>query len=89
MKKIIVLLLVGILLLSGCNNNSDKGVQGIADMDKIVENKLNSMTIDEKIGQMMIIYYLKGSVDTTLLMIILLILLKKLSLVVVFLCLLQ
>ena len=66
MKKIIVLLLVGILLLSGCNNNSDKGVQGIADMDKIVENKLNSMTIDEKIGQMMIIYYLKGNVDTTL-----------------------
>ena len=66
MKKIIVLLLVGILLLSGCSNNNDKGVQGIADMDKIVDNKLNFMTLDEKIGQMMIIYYLKGSVDTTL-----------------------
>ena len=62
MKKIIIVLLIGILLLSGCSCSNEKS----EDVDKIIDETLNNMTLDEKIGQMMIVYYLKDEVDLTL-----------------------
>ena len=46
-----------VVLLAGCSTEENK-----VDIDEMI----NNMTLDEKIGQMMIIYYKKGEVDSTL-----------------------
>ena len=63
MKKILLVLLLGIVILSGCNNNEKYDEKNV---DKVIEDTLASMSLDEKIGQMMIIYYKKGNIDATL-----------------------
>ena len=64
MKKkliIILVLLLSCLIVVSCDKESNNKEE-----KNIVEEKLSKMTLDEKIGQMMIIYYLKGEVDDTL-----------------------
>jgi len=56
MKKILLVIMI-VVLLAGCSTEEDK-----VDIDEMI----NNMTLDEKIGQMMIIYYKKGEVDSTL-----------------------
>ena len=66
-NKILVILLI-LLIIVGCTSekeNEEKGKE-MNDIDKRVEETLSNMTIDEKIGQMMIIYYSSQSMDSTL-----------------------
>lgn len=76
MKKII-LILVFFLLLVGCstNNNHSNDLVNIdnngendnsSSIDKLVDDTLDNMTLDEKIGQMMIVFYNSSKVDDNL-----------------------
>ncbi len=64
MKKICLFLIVvtiGFLLVGCSDNNTDNKVN-----KDDIEKELEKMTLDEKIGQMLIIYYTKGKMDNTL-----------------------
>lgn len=71
MKKI-VLILIFFLLLVGCstNNNHSNDLYGgndnLSRIDKLVDDTLDNMTLDEKIGQMMIVFYNSSKVDDNL-----------------------
>lgn len=67
MKKIFMLLIM-ILFLVGCNlnNNETKIDNTLTGIDKKIEDKLSNMTLDEKIGQMLIIFYRSPNFDNTL-----------------------
>lgn len=67
-NKILITLFV-LLFLVACSSSKDKKEKNIDDLtgiDKKVEEKLNEMTLDEKIGQMMIVFYNSTSMDSTL-----------------------
>jgi len=68
-KKIFILILVAILLV-GCFNESkeedNKKEEKIMTIDDKVEETLKSMTLDEKIGQMIMIFYNAQEMDNTL-----------------------
>ena len=71
-NKIIVLLLIAILIV-GCNSKKEEKKENkkednlnMSDIDKKVEETLENMTLDEKIGQMIIISYRKEGMDSTL-----------------------
>ena len=76
MKKITICLLLILFISLGCikedNSNNDnkkeekEPKEEMSEIDKKVEETLNNMTIDEKIGQMMIIFYTKDYLDNTL-----------------------
>jgi beta-N-acetylhexosaminidase len=65
MKSKILIFLVLVLVLVGCNEKKEekKEKDGI---DSRVEEVLNNMTLEEKIGQMIIISYRAPSMDSTL-----------------------
>ena len=81
-KKIIIVLIILIIILGGVlayvfltdkddkkldsntNNSSDK--ETLSPLEKKVNEKLESMTLEEKIGQMLIISYRSGEMDDTL-----------------------
>ena len=64
MKNKILIIFLGLLILVGCssNKNEEKKDSEKTKVDEVLEN----MTLDEKIGQMMIIYYRAASMDSTL-----------------------
>ena len=59
-KKIIAFLLLVLLLVPGCTKE-EKKIEKV-DVDKMLEN----MSLEEKIGQMLMIFYRSGEFDTTL-----------------------
>ena len=63
-RKIIIAILIIfiIILFSGCESKTKEEVN----MEKRVEEKLSNMTLDEKIGQMLMIFYRKDTVDNIL-----------------------
>ena len=81
-KKIIIVLIILIIILGGVlayvfltdkddkkldsntNNSSDK--ETLSPLEKKVNEKLESMSLEEKIGQMLIISYRSGEMDDTL-----------------------
>lgn len=71
MKKIFILFLM-IVIITGCSNTSkndeDKSEDKNEDMTlvDVVEDKLSKMSIDEKIGQMLMVYYYSPKMDSTL-----------------------
>ncbi len=79
MKKVkILLLLIMIITLVGCNEKKEENKEEkkeekeeekqeeLSELDKKVEDTLNNMTLDEKIGQMIIVYYSSSKMDNTL-----------------------
>ena len=69
MKNKIIIMLFIFLLVVGCTSNKKEDKEddsSMSELDKKVEKTLNDMTLDEKIGQMMIIYYRAASMDSTL-----------------------
>ena len=65
-NKILVCLLI-ILFLVGCTSGKKKNnTDDLTGIDKKVEEQLERMTLDEKIGQMMIVFYHSTSMDSTL-----------------------
>lgn len=62
MKKIMYLIL-SMLLIVGCTTNSNTNYNSI---EKKVSDTLENMTLEEKIGQMMIVYYTSSAMDNTL-----------------------
>lgn len=65
MKKILITLLISSLIICGCSSNKKEEKSGLT-IDERVENDLKNMTIDEKIGQMMIVFYNSTVMDNTL-----------------------
>ena len=51
-----------IVLFSGCEQKTQEDI----DIEKRVEEKLSNMTLDEKIGQMLMIFYRNDTFDNTL-----------------------
>ena len=69
MKNKLLIILFAFLLLVGCNSTKEENKEKSKDMDDIdkrVQEQLNSMTLDEKIGQMITISYRKETMDSTL-----------------------
>ena len=70
MKNKILLLFLTIILVLGCskseNKTNEKEKENMNEIDIKVEETLNNMTLDEKIGQMIIIYYSSETMDNTL-----------------------
>ena len=65
-NRIIICLLL-LLFLVGCSSSKEKkNMDNLTGIDKKVEEQLNKMTLDEKIGQMMIVFYHSTSMDNTL-----------------------
>ncbi len=72
-KKIIYIVIL-IILLVGCSKNENKEEakkdnneqQELSDIDKKIEEQISKMTIDEKIGQMMIVFYSSDHLDSKL-----------------------
>ena len=64
MKKYFIVLLALLIIFTGCGKKEEK--KEMSEIDKKVEETLKSMTLDEKIGQMMIVFYMKDTIDTTL-----------------------
>ena len=60
MKKVLLTILVCVLLFTGCTAKEEKKEK--VDVDKMLEN----MTLEEKIGQMLMIFYRSGEFDSTL-----------------------
>ena len=72
MKNVFVLLIF-IIVITGCYNNNEKLKDSEINnpnkeptIEDIVDKKMNEMTIEEKIAQMLIVYYYKDEVDSTL-----------------------
>ena len=57
MKKF-VLIVIMMVMLVGCTSSKKE--------EDFIDKKINEMTLDEKIGQMMIIFYRNGDMDSTL-----------------------
>ena len=79
MKNKIIFILLLIIIITGCNFNEEKKEEEkkepeetqkedeeISDIDKKVEDTLSKMTLDEKIGQMIIVSYASPNMDNTL-----------------------
>ena len=70
MKSKILIIILVLVVLVGCSSKEDNKEKekdsNVNDIDKKVEETLDSMTLDEKIGQMMIIFYRSPSMDDTL-----------------------
>jgi beta-N-acetylhexosaminidase len=78
MKKLNILIMLLVLLtLVGCNETNKKQKEDekeveeskeeiVNEVDKKVEETLKNMTLDEKIGQLMIVFYTKDEMDNTL-----------------------
>ena len=73
MKKIkIVIIFLFVILLIGCGNeNNDEKKESnvnkeLSEIDKKVEEQLEKMTLEEKIGQMIIVFYASDHMDNTL-----------------------
>ena len=68
MKNKILIVVLLLLILVGCNSKEENKSEekNMNEIDKRVEKTLNNMTLDEKIGQMIIIYYNSQSMDSTL-----------------------
>ena len=73
MKKIkIVIMFLFVILLIGCGNeNNDEKKESnvnkkLSEIDKKVEEQLEKMTLEEKIGQMIIVFYASDHMDNTL-----------------------
>lgn len=73
MKKIkIVIIFLFVILLIGCGNeNKDEKKESnvnkeLSEIDKKVEEQLEKMTLEEKIGQMIIVFYASDHMDNTL-----------------------
>ena len=73
MKKIkIVIIFLFVILLIGCGNeNKDEKKERnvnkeLSEIDKKVEEQLEKMTLEEKIGQMIIVFYASDHMDNTL-----------------------
>lgn len=70
-KKILVILLF-IVILTGCTSKKndtpkdDVKPDTRTELEKKVDSTLEGMTLDEKIGQMLMIFYRKDTVDSTL-----------------------
>ena len=70
-KKLIIFILVLLLFITGCSNNQEKKEKTSKEeiKDVIVEkvtNQMKNMTIEEKIAQMLVVYYSSYEVDETL-----------------------
>ena len=66
MKKIILLLIcIMLFLICGCQNR-EKNINNMDDISKKIEYTLENMTLEEKIGQMMIVFYTAPKMDNTL-----------------------
>lgn len=77
-KKFIILFIFIITILTGCSNNkkvSNKDFEKLSIEEK-VNYKMDNLSIDEKIAQMLIVYYIGDEYDENLSNII-----KKLNLV--------
>lgn len=61
MKKILIFLVCFSLILTGCNKNIDN-----MNLNEKIEYTLKNMTLEEKIAQMLIIYYTSSIYDATL-----------------------
>ena len=59
---IAILIIFVIVLFSGCEQKTQEDI----DIEKRVEEKLSNMTLDEKIGQMLMIFYRNDTFDNTL-----------------------
>lgn len=72
MKNRLILFVLLLLVLVGCNSKEEKNDKkknsddNMGSVDEKVENTLNNMTLDEKIGQMITIFYNSDVVDETL-----------------------
>ncbi len=64
MKKYFIVLLALLIIITGCGKKEEK--KELSEIDKKVEETLKNMTLEEKIGQMMIVFYMKDTVDNTL-----------------------
>ena len=73
MKKILTLLMI-LIVITGCNSNIKNEIETTKNeetkkeltIEDIVEEKMSKMTIEEKIAQMLVVYYSKDEVDSTL-----------------------
>ena len=66
MKKIFLLLIcIMLFLICGCQNR-EKNINNMDDISKKIEYTLENMTLEEKIGQMMIVFYTAPKMDNTL-----------------------
>ena len=69
MKKSILILFIVAIMFVGCNSKKEdksKEEKGKMTIDERVEYELENMSLDEKIGQMMIVFYEKEVMDSTL-----------------------
>ena len=64
MKKLLLCLLVSILIITGCENKEANNKEP-NEVDKIKE-QLNEMSLEEKIGQMLIVSYRSTEADENL-----------------------
>lgn len=69
MKKLFISLLIGLIFITGCEQKVDDKEQGKEEnkIDKLVEETIESMTLEEKIGQMLIVSYRSSEADDNLL----------------------
>ena len=73
MKKILTLIMI-LIVITGCNSNIKNEIETTKNeetkkeltIEDIVEEKMSKMTIEEKIAQMLVVYYSKDEVDSTL-----------------------
>ena len=69
-NKRFILLVIIILILAGCSSSKEEkkrnDTSGMSELDKRVEEQLEKMTLEEKIGQMMIVFYNAPKMDNTL-----------------------
>lgn len=69
MKKFLIIVCLLIVIVTGCvskEEKADKNYEALSEIDRKIEETLDNMTLDEKIGQMLIVFYRSGSFDNTL-----------------------
>ena len=70
-SKKLIILFIALLILVGCNSSKNdeaekKDYSNLSEIERRVEEQLDKMTLDEKIGQMMIVFYNSSKMDNTL-----------------------
>jgi len=75
MKRKILIVLLLLIIFTGCVNSSENSTnkdsqkndsENVKNIEERVEEALSKMTLDEKIGQMMIVFYTSPKMDNTL-----------------------
>lgn len=66
MKNKIIIIVFAFLLLVGCNSKKKEKQNDLNELDKKVETTLQNMSLNEKIGQMITIFYRSPKMDNTL-----------------------